>query len=95
MLLWVNTALCFNTRLSRRSPRQGSHAGLAALKVAQAEIGHGEEGSDNHGPDIKKYFAGYGNQGKAGARPLSVTVLTGEQLRYSAIKHQLRHCIIK
>ncbi|HAT1608871.1 TPA: CHAP domain-containing protein [Raoultella planticola] len=43
----------------------GSQAGLAALNVAQAEIGRGEEGSDNHGPDIKKYFAGHGNEGQS------------------------------
>nr|WP_159464291.1 CHAP domain-containing protein [Scandinavium goeteborgense] len=43
----------------------GTSAGLSALKVAQAEVGNGESGSDNHGPDIIKYFAGHGNQGQS------------------------------
>lgn len=43
----------------------GSPAGQAALKVAQGELGHGEQGSDNHGPDIIKYFSGHGSQGQS------------------------------
>ncbi len=37
-----------------------STIGLAALEVAREEIGRGEEGSNNHGPHIRRYGFGFG-----------------------------------
>jgi peptidoglycan hydrolase-like protein with peptidoglycan-binding domain len=46
-------------------PAGGSASGRAALEVAMAEAsaGRGEQGSDNHGPDVRRYLAGEGNEG--------------------------------
>ncbi|CAN7553382.1 CHAP domain-containing protein [Rhizobium sp. LjRoot254] len=38
-------------------PATVSTAGWNALKVARQELGKGESGSDNHGPDVMKYHA--------------------------------------
>lgn len=56
-------ALNQNAVLPTHLTTGGSHIGLSALKIAQGELGHGESGSDNHGPDIIKYLSGHGQQG--------------------------------
>jgi hypothetical protein len=45
---------------SAAKPPHTSARAWNALKVARAEIGQGEEGSDNHGPAVMKYHAGTG-----------------------------------
>jgi hypothetical protein len=43
----------------------GSYSSLGgtALEIAKSEIGHGEEGGNNRGPDVERYRAGKGGSG--------------------------------
>lgn len=52
-----------NTASPTLATAGGSLIGLSALQIAQGELGRGESGKDNHGPDIIKYLAGHGQQG--------------------------------
>jgi hypothetical protein len=46
--------------LNRKRP---SRVGLAALGVARSELGNGESGGNNVGPDVERYRAGHGGNG--------------------------------
>ena len=74
-----NTRWALDCALGRRSveatihvdlplvPAGGSPTGRRALEKAiqEAVAGAGEEGSDNHGPDLRRYYAGHGSEGQS------------------------------